>query len=104
MIADGTVPRVGVTLGSLWGRFGAPWCALGRFGVSLGLFGYPWACSGRFGVSLGRFGVILGRHRWLWVPLGTLLGHLGVTLRTLWCHFSYMKVSLGQLELTLKSL
>ena len=55
-------------------------------------------------MTLGRFEVILGIRRWFWVAFGALLGHLGVTLGTLWHHFWHMRVSLDHLEVTLKSL
>ena len=61
--------HVGATLGSLWGhfvvRFGSVWGQVGvRFGSVWGEFGYRWVA----------------------------LGHLMVTLQSLWIHSGYMKV------------
>ena len=39
-----------------------------------------------------------------WVTLGSLWGHLGVTLDAFWDHFWHMKVALGHFGITLESL
>ena len=67
----------GVTLGSLWaseGDIGAPWVVLSSL----------WA---HFGITLGPIGSNFGHMA---VPLG----HLGVTLESLWSIFKKTLVSL----------
>ena len=70
-------------LGPIWHYFGftlgAPAACGGDFGGTLG------SGLGQFGVSLGSVSGQFG-YRWM------TLGHLMVTLQSLWIHLGYMKV------------
>ena len=62
MASSAVLERLGVALGSSWGRLeavlGAPW---GRLGGVLGRLGTSW---GHLGDVLERLGGLLGRHGW----------------------------------------